>query len=70
MLSIWTVERLNLRDDVEVPEEASCDRVPATTGRSTSAHENDVDDLSELQRLAVVPDRGGVDRRNGGETPV
>ena len=61
---------LCLRDDVKVPEEARRDRVSTTAGRSASAHENHVDDLSELQRLAVVPDRGEVDQHKGGGRPA
>ena len=45
----------HLRNYIEVPEEASCNGVSPATGRTACTHKNDVDDLSELQSLAVVP---------------
>lgn len=43
------------RDDVEVPEEARGDGVSSTAGRTTRANKHHVDDLPELQCLAVIP---------------
>lgn len=44
-----------LRDDVEVSEEARCHGISSTTRRAARAHEDDIDDLPELQGFAVIP---------------
>lgn len=46
---------LHSRDDVEVSEEARRHWVSATARGSAGAHEDNIDDLPELQGLAVVP---------------
>lgn len=49
-------DAVHLRHDVEVPEEAGRDGISAAPGWAARTDKHHVDDLPELQGLAVVPD--------------